>query len=59
MGKMVEDGELDHFIFRLFIEEKIYLKYAMEHLDEYQRDEVNLETLPGYKKEEVAIKKVA
>ncbi|MCK5073503.1 MAG: GAF domain-containing protein [Bacteriovoracaceae bacterium] len=59
MGKMVEGGELDHFIFRLFIEEKIYLKYAMEHLDEYQRDEVNLESLPGYKKEEVAIKKVA
>lgn len=48
LGKMKEDGHLDEDIFNLFIDEKIYLQYAMKYLDAEQIDEVDHEKIPGY-----------
>ena len=59
MGKMVEDGDLDQDIFRLFIDKDLYLKYAQENLDDYQIDEIDLNKLPGYHKVHKTEKKKA
>ncbi len=41
MGFMVKDRHIDPDLFRIFIEEKVYLAYAREYLDPSQIDEVD------------------
>ena len=48
LGKMVEFNELDEDLFNLFVDEKLYMKYAEKYLDPYQIDTVDLSKLPGY-----------
>jgi len=47
MGQMVEDQHLDPALFAVFIEEGVYLDYANQYLDEYQIDNVDIDSLPG------------
>ncbi|WP_353661594.1 HD domain-containing phosphohydrolase [Hydrogenimonas sp. SS33] len=52
MASMVKEGHLDADLFRLFLTEEIYLRYARAYLKEEQIDEVDtgaiLEILKGY-----------
>ncbi len=48
LGRMKVDGHIDADLFDIFLQEKIYLHYAREHLSEDQIDEVILEKIPGY-----------
>jgi hypothetical protein len=48
LGQMKVDGHIDADLFDIFLHEKIYLRYAQEHLSEKQIDEVVLEKIPGY-----------
>ncbi|OFZ49060.1 MAG: hypothetical protein A2381_15785 [Bdellovibrionales bacterium RIFOXYB1_FULL_37_110] len=59
VGMMVEDGELDEDIFRLFVDSGVYLTYANKYLTRNQIDTVDLNTLPGYAKKKVPRKKAA
>ncbi len=47
MGRMVEDGQLDPDLFRVFIDEGVYRRYAEQQLDPRQIDEVDTARLPG------------
>ena len=38
---MVKDKEIDEDLFKLFINEKLYLKYAKNHVDSSQIDEID------------------
>lgn len=51
MGRMVEDNHLDPDLFAVFVEEKVYLRYARVHLDPVQIDEIDVSRLPGLNKE--------
>jgi len=48
LGKMKMDHHVDPDIFDLFIREKIYLKYALQFLEQEQIDEVDESKIPGY-----------
>ena len=48
LGQMKLDGHIDPDLFNIFIHDQIYLRYAEEHLDEKQIDEVDLAKIPGY-----------
>jgi HD-GYP domain-containing protein (c-di-GMP phosphodiesterase class II) len=48
LGQMKLDGHIDPDLFDIFVENKIYLKYAQEHLSEKQIDEVDVMQIPGY-----------
>lgn len=48
LGRMKLDHHVDPDLFDIFIWEKIYLKYANEHLAPEQVDEVDLGSIPGY-----------
>ncbi len=49
LGRMKLDGHVDPDLFDIFINEKIYLHYAKEHLSPEQlSEEVDLSTIPGY-----------
>ena len=48
LGFMKKDGHIDPDIFNLFIEEKVYLDYALKHLEPSQLDEVIHANIPGY-----------
>jgi HD-GYP domain-containing protein (c-di-GMP phosphodiesterase class II) len=48
LGYMCKDNHIDHDLFHLFVDEKIYQKYADEYLDPEQIDEVIPEKIPGY-----------
>jgi HD-GYP domain-containing protein (c-di-GMP phosphodiesterase class II) len=48
LGRMKLDGHVDPDLFDVFVWEKIYLKYANEHLAAGQIDDVDLEQIPGY-----------
>ena len=50
LGKMKEEQHIDPDVFDVFINEKVYLKYAENHLKPEQIDEINLENIPGYNK---------
>ncbi|MYL24978.1 GAF domain-containing protein [Halomonas alkaliantarctica] len=50
MGRMVEDNHLDPDLFAVFIEEKVYLEYARQHLAEEQIDTVDEAALPGLRR---------
>jgi len=48
LGRMKLEGHVDPDLFDVFVWEKIYLKYANEHLAAGQIDDVDLEKIPGY-----------
>ncbi len=48
LGRMKLDHHVDPDLFDIFIWEKIYMKYAEQHLDPSQIDDVNLDSIPGY-----------
>lgn len=48
LGIMKKDGYIDPDLFNLFIDEKVYLRYAKEYLEPEQIDEVVLSEIPGY-----------
>jgi HD-GYP domain-containing protein (c-di-GMP phosphodiesterase class II) len=48
LGQMKLDGHIDPDLFDIFVQDKIFLKYAHEHLDEKQIDDVDLTQIPGY-----------
>ncbi len=49
LASMTLDGHLDPEVFRVFVEHKIYLEYAENHLHPEQIDDVDHASLPGYK----------
>jgi len=49
LGEMKLSGHIDPDLFDVFIHEKIYLAYAEEYLDKNSIDEIDLNTIPGYK----------
>ncbi len=48
LGKLKLNGHIDPDLFDVFIWEKVYLRYAEQHLDPYQIDKVDLSKIPGY-----------
>lgn len=48
LGRMKLDKHIDPDLFDLFMWDKIYLKYAKEHLSPEQIDEIDLDSIPGY-----------
>lgn len=49
LGRMKEDGHVDPDLFDIFMNEKIYLQYARDHLSaEQQAEEIELSSIPGY-----------
>ncbi len=47
LGFMVKEGKLDADLFEVFVQEKVYLRYAERYLEPSQIDEIDLTTLPG------------
>ena len=47
LKSMVNDGEIDSDLFKLFITKKIYLKYADEMINSNQIDDINEKELLG------------
>jgi len=48
MGYMKLDNHLDPDLFDVFIQEKVYLKFADKFLQQSQIDEFDIEKIPGY-----------
>lgn len=49
LGRMKQDGHVDPDLFDVFMHDKIYMKYAKEHLSpEQQTEEIDHLTIPGY-----------
>ncbi len=48
LGRMKQDNHVDSQLFDVFIDQKVYLKFAEEYLNPEQIDEVDLNNLPGY-----------
>ncbi|NOX09318.1 MAG: GAF domain-containing protein [Gammaproteobacteria bacterium] len=48
LGKMKQEGHIDPDLFDLFIENKVYLRYAEEHVDPSQIDISEPSEIPGY-----------
>jgi len=48
LGKMKLEEHIDPDLFDVFIWDKVYFKYAKEHLAPEQIDDVDLENIPGY-----------
>ncbi len=48
LGNMKLDGHIDPDLFDLFVNERVYERYAIMFLEPEQRDEVNLDAIPGY-----------
>lgn len=51
LGLMKEQGHIDPALFNLFIEDKLYLRYAEKYLSPEQIDDVNFSEIPGYSPE--------
>lgn len=49
MGRMKLGDHLDPDLFDIFISEKVYLKFAQEHLEPSQIDNFDIATIPGCK----------
>lgn len=47
LGKLKEQNHIDPDLFELFINERIFEKYAQQYLDQSQIDEVDLSLVPG------------
>ncbi len=52
LGKMKNEGHIDPNLFNLFIDQKIYEKYANMFLSDSLNDEVDISNIPGYVKPE-------
>ena len=48
LGLMCINQHIDPDLFRLFMDEQLYLKYAEEYLDPAQINEINTADIPGY-----------
>jgi HD-GYP domain-containing protein (c-di-GMP phosphodiesterase class II) len=48
LGSLKENGHIDPDLFDLFVREKLYLKYAEQHLHPDQNDDVDVTKIPGY-----------
>ena len=48
LGRMKVEKHIDPDLFDVFMNQKIYLKYANEYLSKDQVDEINLRDIPGY-----------
>lgn len=48
LGSMKESGHVDPDLFDLFIREKLFMKYAEQHLHPEQLDDVDMSKIPGY-----------
>ncbi len=48
LGSMKQEGHIDPDLFNVFINEKVYLRYAEKYLSPAQLDEVVLSRIPGY-----------
>ncbi len=48
LGRMKLENHIDPDLFDVFIDKKIYLIYAKEHLNKDQIDEINFQDIPGY-----------
>ena len=48
LGNMALESHIDPDIFKVFISEKIYLKYASKHLNPEQIDDIDISQIPGY-----------
>ncbi len=48
LGFMKKDQIIDHELFKVLIDEKVYLEYGNKFLSEKQMDEVKIENIPGY-----------
>jgi HD-GYP domain-containing protein (c-di-GMP phosphodiesterase class II) len=48
MGFMKEDNHIDAELFKVFIDDQIYMKYAQEFLHQEQIDEIDPAQIPGY-----------
>jgi hypothetical protein len=48
LGRMKLEKHIDPDLFDVFIDKKIYLIYAKEHLNKDQIDEINFQDIPGY-----------
>lgn len=48
MGRMALEQHIDADLFRIFVEEKVYLDYARRFLSPEQIDDIDLSAIPGY-----------
>jgi HD-GYP domain-containing protein (c-di-GMP phosphodiesterase class II) len=48
LGKFRLNGHIDPDLFDVFVQKKVYLKYAEQFLDPEQIDEVDVSAVPGY-----------
>lgn len=48
LGRLKLEHHIDPDLFDVFVWEKVYLKYAREHLNPEQIDEIDLNSIPGY-----------
>jgi len=48
LGKFKLGGHVDPDLFDVFMWEKVYLKYARQHMDAHQIDEIDPSKIPGY-----------
>jgi HD-GYP domain-containing protein (c-di-GMP phosphodiesterase class II) len=48
LGKFKLNGHIDPDLFDVFVQQKVYLKYAEKFLDPEQIDEVDESHIPGY-----------
>ncbi len=48
LGKFKLNGHIDPDLFDVFVQKKVYLKYAERFLDPEQVDKVDVSTVPGY-----------
>ncbi len=48
LGSMKQEGHIDPDLFNVFINEKVYLRYAEKYLSPAQIDEIVLSRIPGY-----------
>ena len=48
MGFMKTEGHIDPDILEIFIEQRVYMDYAQEFLDQDQIDEIDEALIPGY-----------
>jgi HD-GYP domain-containing protein (c-di-GMP phosphodiesterase class II) len=49
LGRMAQTGHVDPDLFRVFVQEKVYLRYAEAFLDAEQIDAVDESQIPGYR----------
>jgi hypothetical protein len=50
LGRFKQNGHIDPDLFEVFVRRKVYLDYARRFLDPEQIDEVDVESIPGYRR---------